>query len=210
MWYRARFHTVKIMTWNCKNVKLTRCRDFTMLLLVRIHITLYTYAHSTYKMMIRLHTYLSLYMRVVKLVTYLLIDWCTKGRLSYHLRRMFFTALIWFRSVYKISSCCWFCIHFWIKWGLWKTFDTKIIGWTHFSNYFKDLTSTVQPIENFKIICSLLQVHRNSLRAPMPRYRLGQLRLTGHISVVLPVRTGTGHSYIVATEWTRLNRTVLQ
>ena len=77
MWYRARFHTVKIMTWNCKNVKLTRCRDFTMLLLVRIHITLYTYAHSTYKMMIRLHTYLSLYMRVVELVTYLLIDWHT-------------------------------------------------------------------------------------------------------------------------------------
>ena len=48
-----------------------------MLLLVRIHITLYTYAHSTYKMMIRLHTYLSLYMRVVELVTYLLIDWHT-------------------------------------------------------------------------------------------------------------------------------------
>ena len=33
-------------------------------------------------------------------------------------------------------------------------------------------SSTVQPIENFKIICSVLQVHRNSLRAPMPRYRL--------------------------------------
>ena len=29
-------------------------------------------------------------------------------------------------------SCCWFCIHFWIKWELWKTFDAKIIGWTHF------------------------------------------------------------------------------
>ena len=48
---------------------------------------------------------------------------------------MFFTTLIWFRSVYKISSCCWFCIHFWIKWELWKTFDTKMIGWTHFSNF---------------------------------------------------------------------------
>ena len=76
MWYRARFHTVKIMTWNCKNVKLTRCRDFTMLLLVRIHITLYTYAHSTYKMMIRLHI-CHMHMWVVELVTYLLIDWYT-------------------------------------------------------------------------------------------------------------------------------------
>ena len=40
--------------------------------------------------------------------------------------------IIWFRSVYKISSCCWFCIHFWIRWELWKTFDSKMIGWTHF------------------------------------------------------------------------------
>ena len=34
----------------------------------------------------------------------------------------------WFRSVYKISNSCWFCIHFWNKWELWKTFDTKMIG----------------------------------------------------------------------------------
>ena len=38
---------------------------------------------------------------------------------------MIFTTLIWFRSVYKISSCCWFCIRIWIKWELWKIFDTK-------------------------------------------------------------------------------------
>ena len=38
---------------------------------------------------------------------------------------MIFTTLIWFRSVYKISSCCWFCIQIWIKWELWKIFDTK-------------------------------------------------------------------------------------
>ena len=63
-----------------------------MLLLVRIHITLYTYAHSTYKMMIRLHTYLSLYMRVVKLVTYLLIDWCTKGQL---ISECLFEKIVW-------------------------------------------------------------------------------------------------------------------
>ena len=50
------------------------------------------------------------------------------------MRQMFFTTLIWFRSVYKFSSCCWFCIHFWIKWELWKTFEKKMIGWTHFSN----------------------------------------------------------------------------
>ena len=43
---------------------------------------------------------------------------------------------------------------------------------------------------------SAIQVHRNSLRAPMPRYRLGQLRLTGHIlDILLPVRSG--HSYRV-------------
>ena len=36
------------------------------------------------------------------------------------------------------SSCCWFCIHYWIKWELWKTFDTKMIGWIHFS-FFEDL-----------------------------------------------------------------------
>ena len=35
---------------------------------------------------------------------------------------------IWFRSVYKISNSYWFCIHFWIKWELWKTFDAKMIG----------------------------------------------------------------------------------
>ena len=27
------------------------------------------------------------------------------------LRRMFFTTLIWFRNLYKISNSCWFCIH---------------------------------------------------------------------------------------------------
>ena len=53
------------------------------------------------------------------------------------LRRMFFTTLIWFRSVYKISNSCWFCIHLWIKWELWKTFDAKMKGWSHFS---KDMT----------------------------------------------------------------------
>ena len=53
------------------------------------------------------------------------------------LRRMFFTSLIWFRSVYKISNSCWFCIHFWIKWELWKTFDAKMIGWTHFRDCTK-------------------------------------------------------------------------
>ena len=52
---------------------------------------------------------------------------------------MFFTTLIWFISVYKISGCCWFCIHFWIKWEWWKTFDTKMIGWTHF-NWRKKLS----------------------------------------------------------------------
>ena len=51
---------------------------------------------------------------------------------------MFFTTLIWFRIVYKISSCCWFCIHFWIKWDLRKTFDAKMIGWTHFSTNEND------------------------------------------------------------------------
>ena len=100
MWYRARFHTVKIMTWNCKNVKLTRCRDFTMLLLVRIHITLYTYAHSTYKMMIRLHTYLSLYMRVVKLVTYLLIDWCTNVGIILSFLTTDFHCLMWTKKFF--------------------------------------------------------------------------------------------------------------
>ena len=74
MWYPTKFHTEKIMTWNCKNVKLTRCRDFTMLLLVRIHITLYTYAHSTYKMMIRLHTYLS-NVHVSSWAGYVFVDW---------------------------------------------------------------------------------------------------------------------------------------
>ena len=42
-----------------------------------------------------------------------------KGRLSYHLCVECFSQLS-------------FCIHFWIKWELWKTFDTKMIGWTHF------------------------------------------------------------------------------
>ena len=58
---------------------------------------------------------------------------------------MFFITLIWFRNVYKISNSCWFCILFWIKWELWKTFDTKMIGWTHFKsksqtfpNFFAD------------------------------------------------------------------------
>ena len=32
-------------------------------------------------------------------------------------------------------SCCWFCIHFGIKWELWKTFDTKMIRWSHFTTY---------------------------------------------------------------------------
>ena len=51
--------------------------------------------------------------------------------------RMFFTTLIWFRSLYKISNSCWFCIHFWKEWELWKTFDAKMIGWTHFrQNWF--------------------------------------------------------------------------
>ena len=45
---------------------------------------------------------------------------------------MCFTTLIWFISVYNISNSCWFCIHFWIKWELWKTFDGKMIGWPHF------------------------------------------------------------------------------
>ena len=48
---------------------------------------------------------------------------------------MFFTTLIWFRSVYKISNSFWFCIHFWIKWEMWKTFDAKMIGWTHFTSF---------------------------------------------------------------------------
>ena len=32
-----------------------------------------------------------------------------------------------------LKGCCWFCIHFCIKWELWKTFDAKMIGWTHFN-----------------------------------------------------------------------------
>ena len=74
MWYRARFHTVKIMTWNCKNVKLTRCRDFTMLLLVRIHITLYTYAHSTYWQNDDKIAYLS-HAHVSSWAGYVFVDW---------------------------------------------------------------------------------------------------------------------------------------
>ena len=64
---------------------------------------------------------------------------------------MFFTTLIWLRNVYKISSCCSFCIHFWFKWELWKTFDTKMIGWTHFT-----------PIEIF--LCCLLTFRKAKLR----------------------------------------------
>ena len=33
------------------------------------------------------------------------------------------------------NSCCWLCIHIWIKWELGKIFDTKMIGWSHFSTY---------------------------------------------------------------------------
>ena len=28
-------------------------------------------------------------------------------------------------------------VYFWIKWELWKTFDAKMIGWTHFRQNFK-------------------------------------------------------------------------
>ena len=30
-------------------------------------------------------------------------------------------------------------LYFWIKWELWKTFDGKMIGWTHFSSLSKYL-----------------------------------------------------------------------
>ena len=63
---------------------------------------------------------------------------------------MFFTTLIWFRSVYKISILkIRFCIHFWIKWELWKTFDRKMIGWTHFSD-LKSFANSWPSASNFK------------------------------------------------------------
>ena len=41
----------------------------------------------------------------------------------------------------KISNSCWFCIYFWIKWELWKTFDSKMIGWSHFRPHNKNTYS---------------------------------------------------------------------
>ena len=53
---------------------------------------------------------------------------------SFHLCIECFSQLS-FRSVYKISNSCRFCIHFWIKWELWKIFDGKMLGWNHFSGF---------------------------------------------------------------------------
>ena len=74
---------------------------------------------------------------------------------SYHLSVECFSQLSWFRSVYKISSCCWFCIHFWIKWELWKTFDAKMIGWTHFTailvfvRFLEEIEDIKKPFRNY-------------------------------------------------------------
>ena len=49
------------------------------------------------------------------------------------------------------KNCCWFCIHFWIKWELRKTFDAKMIGWTHFSDLkiFANSWPSASNIKNF-------------------------------------------------------------
>ena len=85
---------------------------------------------------------------------------------------MFFATLIWFRSVYKISSCCWFCIHFWIKWELWKTFDEKMIGWTHFSSNvtFKlSYISLVFECKTFYVCCKLPELELKVMAHCMPK-----------------------------------------
>ena len=58
--------------------------------------------------------------------------------------RMFFPTLSWFRNVYKISSCCWFCIHFWIKWELGKIFDTNDLSFASTETKFKNPITKTQ------------------------------------------------------------------
>ena len=51
---------------------------------------------------------------------------------SYHLSVKCFSQLSFDSEVYTKSSTAVDFVHFWIKWELWKTFDAKMIGWTHF------------------------------------------------------------------------------
>ena len=48
--------------------------------------------------------------------------WILRSSIS---KKFYKTHLEVFKSLH--SSCCWFCIHFWIKWELWKTFD--VLTW---------------------------------------------------------------------------------
>ena len=68
---------------------------------------------------------------------------------SYHLCVKCFSQLSFDSEIKenKISNSCWFCIHFWIKWELWKTFDAKMIGWTHFT----DLTFII-PVNGSRLV----------------------------------------------------------
>ena len=76
---------------------------------------------------------------IIKCLVFFIWPWQRLGQKSFknfcHFLKGGYPIIFAFQSVYKISNSCWFCIHFWIKWELWKTFDTKMIGWTHFRQW---------------------------------------------------------------------------
>ena len=126
----------------------------------------------------------------------------TKGRLSYH-HWMFFTTLIWFRSVYKINNSCWFCIHFWIKWEMGKIFDTKIIGWSHFSrpSFFK---FSKQKVFNLYILQFLKERKTfsfgNKILSIIYWY-LVSIQINALVSILKPKSKGITYGFCVSTRF---------
>ena len=106
---------------------------------------------------------------------------------------MFFTPLIWFRNVYKISSCCWFCIYFWIKWELWKTFDAKMIGWTHFSNssLFLSCQMGLSDAAFFMIKHTLLPNGNHPILSPICPIGVADMLELRLILTLVPLRHGS-------------------